>query len=440
MAGVGAGIGRVLALGLLPVALATGVWRLERDHPLWWPPWHRPGWRAVSAGAPPPATPAAFPRLVLAVHYPWYGTPDGPTGRWRHWDHPRLQLPRGRILGYHDPRRTTAAGRQDLGATDTPAAGPYDSRDPAVIDTQLRLARRAGLDGLAVSWWGRESPEAAALPLLFRAARDAGLLVVPYYETGELWRRGAAGVAADLAALLERHAAEPAWLRIDGAPVVFLYAAHRLRPAAWDAVRARLAAAGRRLYLVADAPRPEWLDRHPGWLERFDALHVYTPIGFLAAGRDLAATYADLAVRARAAGRSFVPAVAPGFDDRVIRVPGTLVPRRGGATYEATWRAALAVAPAAILVASWNEWHEGSEIEPSLEHGARYLDATREWARRFREGAPWPAGSPARYPGSAGRRAAVRRQNRQPASPGQHAVPVGRRQLDREIAPGARLA
>jgi hypothetical protein len=80
----------------------------------------------------------------------------------------------------------------------------------------------------------------------------------------------------------------------------------------------------------------------------------------------------------------FMAAVAPGFDDRTIRAPGTVVPRDGGATYDATWRAALAADPAWVLVASWNEWHEGSEIEPSLEHGTAYLEATRHWAERFR--------------------------------------------------------
>jgi hypothetical protein len=65
-------------------------------------------------------------------------------------------------------------------------------------------------------------------------------------------------------------------------------------------------------------------------------------------------------------------------------VPGTLIPRADGATYAATWQAALAVEPASVLVASWNEWHEGSEIEPSREHGTRYLEATRAWAARFR--------------------------------------------------------
>jgi hypothetical protein len=151
-------------------------------------------------------------------------------------------------------------------------------------------------------------------------------------------------------------------------------------------VRARLGAGGRRLFLVADVRSPEWLAARPGWLSRFDALHVYTPVEFLARGRDLGQTYGALAALARAAGRPFVPAVAPGYDDRRVREPGFAIPRADGATYEASWRAALSVDPAWVLVSSWNEWHEGSEIEPSVEHGRRYLEATRGWAERFRRG------------------------------------------------------
>ena len=144
-------------------------------------------------------------------------------------------------------------------------------------------------------------------------------------------------------------------------------------------VRRRLAAGGRRVHLVGDAAGPAWLP----W---FDGLHVYTPVTFLARGRDLGREYQARADAARASGVPFVAAVAPGFDDRTIRVPGTLVPRDGGATYDATWRAALAVDPAWVLVASWNEWHEGSEIEPSVELGTAYLEATARWAARFRDG------------------------------------------------------
>jgi hypothetical protein len=150
-------------------------------------------------------------------------------------------------------------------------------------------------------------------------------------------------------------------------------------------VLARLAARGRRLFLVADVPSSNWLTARPGWLQRFDALHVYTPVVFVARGRDPAVEYRSLATLAAAAGRPFVPAVAPGFDDRQVRVPGTFVDRADGAMYDRSWHAAVSVEPPWVLVSTWNEWHEGSEIEPSVEHGRRYLDATRVWAERFRQ-------------------------------------------------------
>ena len=370
---------RAILLGLLPVVLAAGVWRLERDRPDW-----------VVGGAPrspsPPLVPwTSLPKLVLAVHYPWYGTPAGPSGRWRHWHH-RIETPdEGRILGFHDPARLTASGRRDIGAPHYPEGGPYDSRDTARIRAQLAQARAAGLDGLAVSWWGHETEEALGLAALFRHVGEAGLVLAPYYETGELRRRGALGVAADLERLLDRHGHEAAWLRVGDRPVVFLYASHRLRPRAWDAVLARLAARGRRLFLVADVPSPEWLAARPDWLQRFDAFHVYTPAVFLGRGRDLAQVYATLATLGRAAGRPFVPAVGPGFDDRPVRRPATVVARAGSATYDRTWEAALSTDPRWVLVSTWNEWHEGSEIEPSVEHGRRFLDATRAWGERFRQ-------------------------------------------------------
>ena len=335
------------------------------------------------------------------MHYPWYGTPAGPAGRWWHWNHARLGMPEpARILGFHDPRRSVAPGRLDLAATHYPEDGPYDSRDPARIRIQMAQARVAGLDGLAVSWWGHEREEALGLAALFRHAGEAGLVLAPYYETGGLRRRGALGVAADLEILLDRHGSEPAWLRVGGAPVVFVYASHLLRPPAWDAVRARLRAGGRRLFLVADVRSPEWLAARPEWLSRFDALHVYTPVEFLARGLDLGQTYGALAALARAAGRPFVPAVAPGFDDRRVREPGLVIERADGATYEQSWRAALSVRP-----------RVGPRVE--LERVAR---GQRDRAERGAR-APVPGGDPRvggaiparRLTGPARRRAGARR-------------------------------
>jgi len=44
----------------------------------------------------------------------------------------------------------------------------------------------------------------------------------------------------------------------------------------------------------------------------------------------------------------------------------------------------MAADPHWVLVTSFNEWHEGSEVEPSLEYGSKYIELTGEFAQRFK--------------------------------------------------------
>jgi hypothetical protein len=75
----------------------------------------------------------------------------------------------------------------------------------------------------------------------------------------------------------------------------------------------------------------------------------------------------------------------PGYDDRKAR-PGSgfAQGRDGGDYYRQSWQAAIASKPQWVIVNSFNEWPEGSYIEPSKAYGNLYLDLTREWAGRFR--------------------------------------------------------
>ena len=76
--------------------------------------------------------------------------------------------------------------------------------------------------------------------------------------------------------------------------------------------------------------------------------------------------------------------VVPGYDDRKVRDPGALVGRRGGATFDEYWDMAEEAMVDWVLITSWNEWHEGTEIEPSLEHVFEALAQTRERAAGFK--------------------------------------------------------
>ena len=75
--------------------------------------------------------------------------------------------------------------------------------------------------------------------------------------------------------------------------------------------------------------------------------------------------------------------VIPGYDDTKIRKPGLKAERQDGEAYRVLWQEAIKAKPDWVLITSWNEWHEGSEIEPSLEYGNEYLSLTKEYGARF---------------------------------------------------------
>ncbi len=81
--------------------------------------------------------------------------------------------------------------------------------------------------------------------------------------------------------------------------------------------------------------------------------------------------------------RPFVATVMPGYDDRILR-GGHHRPREDGAYYHATWDDAERYNAEAVVITSWNEWYEGSQIEPSRTYGNRYLHITRDRTARYR--------------------------------------------------------
>src|SRR5205823_773380 len=106
-----------------------------------------------------------------------------------------------------------------------PIAGPYDSHDLQVVTHQCELARQAGITGFIVSWWGPGSFEDRGVPILLDAAQRTGLKVTIYDEVATHTRSpaNAATVESDLLYVLHRYAQNPAWLRVSGTPVIFIY-------------------------------------------------------------------------------------------------------------------------------------------------------------------------------------------------------------------------
>jgi hypothetical protein len=94
-------------------------------------------------------------------------------------------------------------------------------------------------------------------------------------------------------------------------------------------------------------------------------------------------------IRKFGADKIWVATVNPGADNRKTTQPDKVVrDRANGEFYRETWRAAFSTNPDWIMITSWNEWAEGTMIEPSVTYGNLYLDITREYAAKYKAGLP----------------------------------------------------
>ena len=308
-------------------------------------------------------------RKVLTFYYPWYGVPDGPGGAGRtvHW---------GRI---------DAANKDIAASTNYPALGAYDSHDPKLLDQHCQWAKRAGIDAFIVSWWGHNSFSDRAMDKILDSCQRNGLSACIYYETvpGPQTPQSAAD---DIVKALNKYGEHTAHLKVNGKPVVFVYgrALQQLGLTGWlkaiELVNKRYKGG---ITAIGD-------QFSHGAARIFDGVHTYNTAGSLrglaptAVRKWAGETYESWVQLADQAGKISTITVIPGYDDTKIRKPGLAVKRYSGELYRVQWEEAIKADPHWILITSFNEWHEGSEIEPSLKYKHQYLDLTARYAKRFK--------------------------------------------------------
>ena len=295
----------------------------------------------VLAGPLVPATPArAVDRVLLALYYPWFSPENFGPGL----------------------------------TADTPAK-PYESDDPAAIARQIQQAKRAGIDAFVVAWLGPGNRTDLNLARVLEQAAAQDFRVSVYVETPDLG--GSSDVAAGLSYLLGTYGSHPSFLRKDGRPVLFFWRQQVFAPSTWAAIRGQVDPSWGTAWFAEGTT--------DAYFNAFDGLHLFD-ISWSASPSTPLQNWAN---RTKVASsvygpRTYVPTIMPGYDDTAVR--GTRVrDRQGGVYYQSTMDAALALDPEwAVLLTSWNEWPEGTQIEPSVSYGDFYLDLTAAFAARLK--------------------------------------------------------
>ena len=308
---------------------------------------------ALASASGPGAQSAPLARDVGIFYYPWYSTPIR-DGGWAHW------------YVEHD-------GKPVLSTPYYPTRGLYSSSNAKIVAAQMREIHAAGVGTIIVSWWGHGSPEAERLPLVTKAAAELGLQVAVHLEP--YGGRTPASTAADIATFAGT-----------GITDFYVYDADRDSPSDWSAALGELENV--RVFghttLVGRA-------KEAG----FDGIYSYDVVTWSGS------LFKRLCTQARQAGLLCAPSVGPGFDARLVTRRDLVRPRLRGSTYDRMWQAALAADADLVTITSYNEWQEGTQIEPARAQVGRpgydgawgrrgiaarraYLDATARWTARAR--------------------------------------------------------
>ncbi|HEX2874078.1 MAG TPA: hypothetical protein VHP33_22640 [Polyangiaceae bacterium] len=267
------------------------------------------------------------PRKIYVHLMPWFETPGF------HWD----------MVGRHY----------------NPQIGPYHSGDYAVIEYQLLLMKYAGIDGVIIDWPGRSTmhqdlpANAENTDQIVDQTAKFGMQFAVCFEDQYAVDTGDA--INSMHWVRDHYFNRPNHIKLNNAPALYVFGPQKIGAGDWPAV---LAATGTDPMFFT-----LWYNDKAGGARDGTFGWIYSD------GVQGVRNYYD-----RADQGTKVPVVYPGFNAAYPNgAPGWSVPYDvEGDTFSTLWNASKGVGET-VQLATWNDYTEGTMIEPTNEFGYKYL-------------------------------------------------------------------
>jgi glycoprotein endo-alpha-1,2-mannosidase len=301
---------------------------------------------------------------AFCFYYNWYGSVKT-DGKIAHWAH--------QILKKNDKDTITKGafpGNGNIGANYFPQSGEYSNADSALIDKHMQQIASAGIGVVAVTWMGEKDHSFITIPTILNAADRYRIKVC--FQIEPVARRTTAIARESIAFVISMFGSYPAFYRDPKTkrPLFFVYDSYVIQANDWADI---LTPAGKNT--IRNTPYDAdilglWVkkDVQQFFLESgFDGFYTY----FASSGFTFGSTPAnwkDMQQWADEHHKIFIPSVGPGYNDTRIR-PWNAVntkARANGQYYDTMFKAALDSKIKFIGITSFNEWHEGTQIEPAI--------------------------------------------------------------------------
>jgi hypothetical protein len=337
--------------------------------------------------AVPPSLLAAEKQLMV-YYMPWYiARPHSENWGW-HW-----------TMDHFNPDHISATGEREIASWYYPLIGPYDSSDPAVLEYHILLMKLAGIDGVIVDWYGSSDYldyglNNQATLKLFDFTRKAGLKFCICYEDQTIQHmldgnylvpgRAISEAQQEMLYLQTNFFGDPSYLRLHGRPVLLNFGPqHFMAGSNWEAIFSILQPTNRPAFFTEDNRipvgtgafnwPPMWMSQAPG-------------TGGVLSGAALK-NYLTEFERKAAAWPAFISSAFSRFHDIYQRAGvrnywGYLGDRQGE-TFRDTLSRAMTNSAPIVQIVTWNDFGEGTVVEPTREYGFRDLGILQDLRRQF---------------------------------------------------------
>lgn len=319
----------------------------------------------------------------IMVHYmPWYVSKPV-SGHWgQHW-----------TMGHFDPERSNKDGNREIASHYYPIIGPYDSSDPDLLEYHVSLIKLAGIDGIIIDWYGIEDFYDFAVlnkntALIIKYARKADLEFAICYEDwtvksmvdrNHISSNNSIEHGQKVMKYLEKEwFNDELYLKLDGRPVLLNFGLkYFIKSSQWEAIfsvldmKPHFFTEDHRLSPVAIGAYP-W---PPMWKSKNGVLSASDCDDYLEKFYQKSSTW-DFVI-----GTAF-----PGFHDIYQQAGGKsygYLDSIDGQILHKTLEKAISNDVDIIQIATWNDFGEGTNIEPTREYGYSYLEAIQILKKRI---------------------------------------------------------
>eukprot|EP01083_Nonionella_stella_P033530 91756_1 len=351
---------------------------------------------------------------VQIFYYPWYGNPKHDK-HYIHWNHDILPHWESSVNAQYKIGAKYDPLQDEIGASYYPSLGAYSSSDPSVIRDHFSMLLHINISVIIVSWHSpiaiqnnpnhafseKDKITANNLDLLFKYAAVYDMKIAIHLEPYN--GRTAESTYKDLQYIQEKYAHLPAFYRStkhQNKPFYYVYDSYKMNNNEWrkllvKGVDDKLCVRGSDFDGVFLGL---YLNRNPSEnhiiQSGFDGFYTYFAADGFTDGSSPTKQWKRIAKWAKQKHLIFVPSVGPGYNDLRVRPWNgeNTKSRDKGEYYKTFWNEILGINEEEVKsdsdgiqyvsITSFNEWHEGTQIEPSIaktsKNGYKYMDYAEE--------------------------------------------------------------